>query len=870
MSAPVLATRTWPFTGRAKEFARALSLLNGRSPRTVVIVGRSGTGKSRLARECVARASAQGRPALYTAATAVSRQVPLGALAPILAPGTSRTPRELRSALHGSGRGTLLLVDDLHLLDAESWELLTPLVRSGQLRLIGTMNTDGAVEGAARRLEAFGPVGTLALDPLPEQVVLTLLENALGAPFERRTALTLSQLSRGRPLHLRELTLGAVDQGELVQEDGVWRLSGRLRPSARLIALVRHQLGRVGEADLELLTDLALCGPERAERLPADACRRLADQELVSAGRAGAGDASPCWRLTDPVQGLVLRAVTAEHVARRILLARAERTDHATSGRQDRDGADFLRSTLWRVRASEAVPAERLLRAIEVARAAHDAPAALRLARALVMVRDDCRAHLLLGEFSHECGHRKEAHSALERAQELAGTREDWLLGVVLRTRTLAHGFMRIDRALAVNREARLAASPEAEGVLRANEAALLCFAGDVAAASRLLDEVPADNPAAALLAVTPRAYCASETGRPAAALELPPPDTEDCPRATAVLHPSIFAGTRARVLAEAGRLDEAEREAQAAYDLAVETRSGTEQIWCGLHLGWISHLRGAPNRARSWFICAVTRSRQQGYQYGLWAGLIGRALAESTAGDSEAAVMSLTAAREVRPASWTRPEQHLAEGWCEAALGRLSRARTVLTEGARMAERAGLLVTESHLLFDVARLGDARSVAGRLRKIADRCENPFVTARAEAAHALAHPSGEGLAAAAERFRGFGALLSAAELLTAAGGAYRSEGARSAAERTWAEAQEAAGGCEGAVSPGLIPHTLRSELTPRELEVCLLAARGLGNTEIARQLDLSVRTVGNHLQHVYAKTGIRDRAVLRDAVHGAA
>lgn len=48
-------------------------------------------------------------------------------------------------------------------------------------------------------------------------------------------------------------------------------------------------------------------------------------------------------------------------------------------------------------------------------------------------------------------------------------------------------------------------------------------------------------------------------------------------------------------------------------------------------------------------------------------------------------------------------------------------------------------------------------------------------------------------------------------------------------------------------------------LTEREHEVLRLAARGLSNKEIARELSLSVRTVQVHLSHVFNKLGVASR-----------
>jgi DNA-binding CsgD family transcriptional regulator len=50
------------------------------------------------------------------------------------------------------------------------------------------------------------------------------------------------------------------------------------------------------------------------------------------------------------------------------------------------------------------------------------------------------------------------------------------------------------------------------------------------------------------------------------------------------------------------------------------------------------------------------------------------------------------------------------------------------------------------------------------------------------------------------------------------------------------------------------------ELTPREVEVLGLLARGMTNKEIAGELFLSPRTVGHHVAHVYDKIDRRTRA----------
>jgi DNA-binding NarL/FixJ family response regulator len=60
-------------------------------------------------------------------------------------------------------------------------------------------------------------------------------------------------------------------------------------------------------------------------------------------------------------------------------------------------------------------------------------------------------------------------------------------------------------------------------------------------------------------------------------------------------------------------------------------------------------------------------------------------------------------------------------------------------------------------------------------------------------------------------------------------------------------------------APPANPPAELAELTPREVEVLTMVAKGLSNGEIAADLILSEATVKTHVKHILAKLDARDR-----------
>ena len=87
--------------------------------------------------------------------------------------------------------------------------------------------------------------------------------------------------------------------------------------------------------------------------------------------------------------------------------------------------------------------------------------------------------------------------------------------------------------------------------------------------------------------------------------------------------------------------------------------------------------------------------------------------------------------------------------------------------------------------------------------------------------------------------------------------------ATAAAQQADAEAAR----CEGAHTPLLAEARAAAPLTARQRDIALMAAHGTASRDIAEELHLSVRTVENHLNSVYAKLGVSTRRELARALN---
>ncbi|HST42965.1 MAG TPA: helix-turn-helix transcriptional regulator, partial [Conexibacter sp.] len=183
---------------------------------------------------------------------------------------------------------------------------------------------------------------------------------------------------------------------------------------------------------------------------------------------------------------------------------------------------------------------------------------------------------------------------------------------------------------------------------------------------------------------------------------------------------------------------------------------------------------------------------------------------------------------------------------------------------------------TQAHALAHLGRLDEAAAVADENVALAHAFGAPTALMTALLARTVCEPPGERRAAqaAAALELEAPAVLERAQLQVELGSMLVRLGrrieARDALRPAFATA-DAAGAAPLAerarrelVASGLRPRKAAldgvASLTPRQAQVCGLAAGGRSNREIAQELFLSVKTIETHLAAAYEKLGVSGRA----------
>jgi DNA-binding CsgD family transcriptional regulator len=860
--------------GREAELERVGQLLR-RGAGGVVLAGPAGVGKTRLATECLAVAEAAGMPVARAAATRSAARLPFGALAGLLPEDVGAAEdqaiflRRCCAALaeRGDGSRLVLLVDDAHQLDDASAALVHLLVETGSVFVLATLRSGESAPDAVAALWKDGLVERLDLEALPISSVDELLVRVLGNFVERATVSRLAERCQGNALFLRELVLGALQAGALREEGGMWRLERAPPPSDRLGEVIEARLGGLGQDERSFLELLALGEPLGTAEVQA-----LGEEAMVdSLGHRGLLSSALDGRrlevrLAHPLYGEVLRTRLGPLRTRRLLRTLAE----TVQGTGARRRGDVLRVATWRLDAGGELPAELMLEAGRQARALFDFGLAERLTHAAIEAGAGFEAQYFLAELLFLQGRYGEA--------------EDLLVGLTPRddSERARVALMRMDslgwagrgeEALVVIFEAEAAVTdPLWLDVITAKRGSLAMVGGFTTVAVELYESVLGRlGPRALVEASFPAATVfglAGQLEKALAVTERAKVAHRDLGLTHMAWYPAIHDMARAGCLVWAGHLEEGEAIANRVYEEALAEGAVEPRAWAAHNLAMCSRARGRGESAVRWAREATGIVRPLGRTVYFRNLLIALAGALVLAGrlDEAGAVFSEIEALDIPMIRWMEDELLQVRAWAAVGRGDMVAARGLLEEAARTAARSGDFVHESAALHDLARLGHAREVVGRLGELAGIVEGPLAAARAAHAEALVARDPKSLEAASGAFSEIGADLLAAEAAADAAVAWRRAGDPRRAAAAERRAHELADRCEGARTPALAAVGARAVLSPRELDIARLAAAGAGNKEIAERLYLSRKTVENKLTAVYEKLGVTGRDELGSAL----
>jgi DNA-binding NarL/FixJ family response regulator len=861
---------SWPFVGRERELqqiadARAIEGCPG-----VVLYGSAGVGKSRLAREALARAEGRGAAIEWVQATRAAASIPLGAFAALLPDAVdsrdhAQMLRGVAAELAGRTSGRLLLgIDDAHLLDEVSAALTLHLAVAGSAFVVATVRDDQPPDDAIVTLWKDAGAVRIDLTAIDEAQVGTVLEQALNGPVSLDLRRWAYRRSEGNLLFLHELITDGLATGAIDYRDGAWQATSASGPGPALSEMVLQRLRGLDAPEREAIELLSIGQP-----LPLDVVEQLVDDRVLAALERsglitiGAADEGAPVRLAHPLYGDVVDA-SMTRLGGRALRRRlaAVVTERGPRMRQE------LRVATWLLDAGEPVAADVLLKAAEQALAAPAPDLAARLAQRALDDGAGLPAALLLARALVARNRFAEAEALL--APHEPDLPADLIVAYAeLRAvSVLFWGLQRPADALA------LIERLEERGADRAVRDGLLAL--------RLLTTGPvrgwpeaAERGTAALADDTLEPAARARIARAFVTTLLYVGRVEDAIAQTEGLRPSIplrgELDDQALVLwglvriegghdwpALARVLTELERQAADADDELAQSSTA-------LLLGMLATIRGLRDDGIRWTREAIARLERRDATGMLPIALSLHTRALCLAGDVAGARATIErTARALRgePLAYQRPFLVRAKAIVLALEGEVQRGMQLLLDAAAELPTGPLYA--NHLRYDAFRLG-ARpgEVVADVRATAQAA--PSAVTRATQAHveaALADDPDQ-LLAAADELRAMGAALWASEAAGQAAAALRRAGRQDSARRAAALAAKDRAECAVERIPALAVAELDApDLTTREREVAALAARDYPNADIADALVLSVRTVETHLYRAMSKLGVTRRSEL--------
>lgn len=862
----------WPLTGRTEELqaiARAISDTDGAG---VLVFGAAGVGKTRLVREALSAARANGSTVRWIVGTAVGREMPLGALSSWAWPGGDDSSQLIGAVIEAlteapADTPVVIGVDDVHLLDDLSTFVLRQIVARGAAKLVLTVRDGDVIPAATLELWAAAHFDRLDVRPMSQGETSELVAGALGGTLDSLAAQRMWRLTRGNPLYLSNIVEREVADGRLAAAGGRWSWTGEPVLPPGLLELIDARLGGLSPQIGDVVDVLAV-----GEPLELGALTRITDAAGVE-GAAARGllsvesvDDEMQVRLAHPLYAEVRRRGSAVTRLRRLRgLVAAE----LGGSRRSDEMRTVVRRAVLTLESDLAPDPGLFVQAAQGTVWLADLPLSEKLSHAAIRAGGEVEANFIRAHALSWLGRGREADEVLAAIPLIDLDETNQSRRTCVRAVNMLWTLADADGAVGLIDDAETSTRPSARGGLEAFRAmywaALGRPAGAIALAQDLdLSTVPAIVGAVACWGMVV-AY--GDAGRVSDAIAAADRASVAVGSFDAAYMRFVIADAHLGALVLAGRIDEARtsaaqlrREAAGlpgAAPLFGAAIAGSAALGGG-HLDEADALLGPAVEG----LAAAGDSNGFGYRYRL-PMVIARAM--QGRGD-EAAVAALESDRHP---GWRYLDYvyGIAQGWAAARQGAVTQAIDIVVSAAEKAHAAGQFAAAVMCLQTAVQFG-CRTCVTRLRELESIVEGPRVAAAARFAAAVRSGDASELAAVSAEFELMGDLVAAADAAAHAAIVYRRRGMRGSASTHAARAQALAEHCGGAITPALRQARERLPLTDREREIVMLLAQGLPGHDVAARLALSVRTVDGHIYRAMTKTRAASRdelvALLRD------
>src|SRR5215208_6861037 len=842
---------------RAVEAVISTSTVSG-----ILVCGPAGVGKSRIAREALSTAAAQGWETRWTVGTSSAREIPLAAFSAWAPSGVTDTFQLLRGVIESltaasSATRVVLGVDDAHLLDDLSTFVVHQIVQRGAAKVILTVRDGESIPAAIQEIWTTGQFDRLDLKQLSPDETTSLLSAALEGPVDSDAAQRLWKLTRGNVLYLRNIVEQEVADGRIVKDQGYWRWIGDPIMPPGLVELIASRIGDLPAPVSEVIDVLAVGEPIELAALTritdAAAIEEAETRGLITLEPAGGGIEV---RVAHPLYGQVRRRRAAQSRLRRLrgLVA----TQLAASSDRDDIRVVVRRATLSLD--SDLTPdADLLLSAAHGAVWLGDLHLADRLAEAAIHAGAGSEPNFVRAHALSWLGRGEEAEAVLADIRTSQLTDRDRARFAFLRSSNMLWALGDPARAKDLIDDALRNTPPHARTYIDAF-LTIYWFAMDQPEAAVQASKTLAleDIPVVGAEIAWALAQISADAGRTTEAVAVADAGYAVATRSLDAPHMRFnIADAEVGALLLSGQiadaLDVAERTQQQAANLP-----GAAQLLGPAVAGRAA--LGAGNLHRA---CLLLKQAAEGLSAshpGGWGYRyrIPQATALAIRGSIEEAAATLAALSKVqRRTRALDHEKSLAQAWVAAGQGAVTEAITVSLAAAGRAKATGRFAAEVLCLQTATQFGD-HSAAQRLQELESIVEGPRVGLATRFAAAVRDGDAAGLSSVSEGFEQIGDLVAAIDAAAHAAIAYRGHDKRGSAlgcsTRAAALAEQS-----GATTWALRQASAPLPLTDREREIVMLAGEGLSNRAVAERLTLSVRTIESHIYRAMLKTGITSR-----------